>query len=184
MRPATAADAPALTTMILNRCQWLEERGLPSWREDAAGIARQAGDGEMWLLEEARSGHLIGCTTVQSVAPPWGWTEQELAEPADYLYTTCTDPAYRAHKPGTLIAWWAVHHAAMSGKRWVRRGCFHPALVRYYQTQHFRLIREVQRTTKRAYLMACPASPVNAESITEALLRADFRHLRSPGHAR
>ncbi|MEU7148661.1 GNAT family N-acetyltransferase [Streptomyces sp. NPDC045456] len=183
MRPATAADAPALTTMILSRCRWQEDRGLPSWRGSAENIAGQAGDGDMWLLEKDGQ-HLVGCTTVQSAAPPWGWTEQELAEPADYLYTTCTDPAYRAHKPGTLIAWWAVHRAALHGKQWVRRGCFHPELVRYYQEQRFRLIREVQRTTKRAYLMACPAGPVNAETITGALLRADFRHLRSPGHVR
>ncbi|WP_242440580.1 GNAT family N-acetyltransferase [Streptomyces sp. CB02923] len=184
MRPATAADAPALTTMILNRSRWLEERGLPTWRESADTIAQQAGDGDMWVLEHAQAARLAGCTTVQTAAPPWGWTPQELAEPAHYLYTTCTDPAYRAHRPGTLIAWWAVQHAATADQRWVRRGCFYPALVRYYQQQHFQLVHEVQRTTKRVYLLAHPAVPIHPEAIPEPLLRTDFQHLLTAGRTR
>lgn len=65
-----------------------------------------------------------------------------------------TDPAYREHKPGTLIALWAVDRAAREGKRWVRRGCMFPGLVDYYRTQGFALLHEVQRTRNRVYLMA------------------------------
>ncbi|WP_274562372.1 hypothetical protein [Streptomyces spiramyceticus] len=68
---------------------------------------------------------------MQEHTPPWGWTEQELSEPAHCLYTTVTDPAYRVHKPGTLIVLWAVDRAAHEGKDWVRRGCMFPGLVRY-----------------------------------------------------
>ncbi|GCD35652.1 hypothetical protein OEIGOIKO_03398 [Streptomyces chrestomyceticus JCM 4735] len=176
MRRASAADAPALTVMILNRCRWLEDRGLPSWRDAVENITFQAGDGHMWVLEE-EGGRLVGCTTIQPFCPPWGWTDRELAEPADHLYTTCTDPAYSARQPGTLIAWWAVHRAALNNKRWVRRGCFAPALVRYYQSQHFHLVREVQRTTKRVYLLARRAVPIAPATVTEPLLRADLQPL-------
>ncbi|KWX02634.1 hypothetical protein LI90_3677 [Carbonactinospora thermoautotrophica] len=154
MRLAVAADAPAVAAMIHARCTWLEERGLPSWRDSVDELAAQAEnpDGSMWVLEDD-GGRIVGCTTVQEETPPWGWTPEELAEPAHYLYTTVTDPAYRAFKPGTLIAWWAVDRAAQVGKSWVRRGCFFPGLVRYYERQGFTLFHEVQRTRRRVYLM-------------------------------
>ncbi|MFF4408462.1 GNAT family N-acetyltransferase [Streptomyces sp. NPDC001407] len=155
MRPATAADIPAIETMILARSVWLEQRALPSWRADAADLAAQAEnpDGDVWVLADD-SGKIIGCTTVQEESPPWGWTEGELAEPAHYLYTTVTDPEFRRHKPGTTIALWAVNRAFAEGRAWVRRGCCFPELVRYYSGQGFALLHEVQRTHTRVYLMA------------------------------
>ncbi|RLV10372.1 GNAT family N-acetyltransferase [Streptomyces griseocarneus] len=155
MRLATAADAPAVAAVIRSRSTWLEERGMPTWRDSADSLAAQTENshGGMWVLEDD-SARVVGCTTVQEETPPWGWTPEELAEPAYYLFTTVTDPAYRAHKPGTLIALWAVDHAAREGKLWVRRGCMFPGLVRYYETQGFSLLHEVQRTHNRIHLMA------------------------------
>ncbi|MFD8967177.1 GNAT family N-acetyltransferase [Streptomyces sp. NPDC059568] len=155
MRLATVADVPGVASMIRSRSAWLEERSLPSWRDSADNLAAQAENshGGMWVLEDDES-HIVGCTTVQEETPPWGWTPEELAEPAHYLFTTVTDPAYREHKPGTLIAFWAVDRAAREGKRWVRRGCMFPGLVSYYRTQGFTLLHEVQRTRNRVYLMA------------------------------
>ncbi|MBC2876224.1 MULTISPECIES: GNAT family N-acetyltransferase [Streptomyces] len=162
MRPATAADIPAVETMILARSGWLEDRGLPSWRENAADLARQAEnpDGDVWVLADDDAGRLIGFITVQDQTPPWGWTEEELAEPAHYLYSSVTDPAYRRHKPGTTMAMWAVDRAAVEGKQWVRRGCNFPGLVTYNESQGFKLLHEVQRTHTRVYLMARRAEPV------------------------
>ncbi len=155
MRLATVADVPEVAAMIRSRSTWLEERSLPSRHDSADNLAAQAENshGGMWVLENDES-HIVGCTTVQEETPPWGWTPAELAEPAHYLFTTVTDPAYRAHKPGTLIALWAVDHAAREGKRWVRRGCMFSGLVGYYRTQGFTLLHEVQRTHNRVYLMA------------------------------
>jgi hypothetical protein len=154
MRPAVDGDVAAVEAMIYARCEWLEERGLPSWRAAAPDLAAQAssGSGAMWVLED-EGGRIVGCTTVLTSTPSWGWTEQELAEPAYYLYTSVTDPAYQAIRPGTLMAWWAVDKAARDGRDWVRRGCLFPGLVRYYQRQGFTLAHEVQRTHHRVYLM-------------------------------
>jgi hypothetical protein len=85
-----------------------------------------------------------------------GWTPDETAEPAYYLNTTVTDPAFRALRPGTLMAWWAVDRAARHGRAWVRRDCLWPGLVRYYQRQGFTLLHEVQRTRCRLYLLGPP----------------------------
>ncbi|MCS0636668.1 GNAT family N-acetyltransferase [Streptomyces sp. LP05-1] len=156
MRPAAPADGPAVRTLILARSTWLEERQLPSWRGSADDVAGQTenSDGSMWVLTDDETGRVIGCTTIQQATPPWGWTAQELDEPADYLYTTVTDPADRTHRPGTLIALWAVDRAAHTGRTWVRRGCVFPGLVRYYESQGFAVVHEVQRTRNRFYLMA------------------------------
>ncbi|WP_216356047.1 GNAT family N-acetyltransferase [Streptomyces sp. MP131-18] len=161
MRPATADDIPAVENVIRARSGWLEERGLPSWRKNAADLARQAEnpDGDVWVLADD-DGRIIGCTTIQERTPPWGWTEEELNEPAHYLYSTVTDPAYRDMKPGTVMALWAVDQAAQQGCTWVRRGCHFPGLVRYYETQEFKLVHEVQRTHTKVYLMGRRAERV------------------------
>ncbi|WP_405648536.1 GNAT family N-acetyltransferase [Streptomyces uncialis] len=162
MRPAAIADAPAVRAVVLARSVWMDERGMPSWCDSADDLAGQTenSDGSMWVLAEEATGRIVGCTTVQRETPPWGWTQEELAEPADYLYTTITDPSDRDHRPGTVIAHWAVDRAARTGRRWVRRGCMFPGLVRYYETQGFTLLHEVQRTHNRVYLMARKAEPV------------------------
>ncbi|MEV7087752.1 GNAT family N-acetyltransferase [Streptomyces sp. NPDC093085] len=161
MRPATADDMPVVGSLILARSTWLEERGLPSWRESAPELARQAEnpDGDVWVLAED-DGRIIGCTTVQEQTPPWGWTKDELDEPAHYLYSTVTDPAHRDRKPGTVMALWAVDRAAREGRTWVRRGCHFPELVRYNETQGFTLVHEVRRTHATVYLMGRRAERV------------------------
>ncbi|MFE9338627.1 GNAT family N-acetyltransferase [Streptomyces sp. NPDC007063] len=164
MRPATGDDTSTVKDVILARSAWLEERGRPTWRDSAEDLAAQASKGYMWVLESDSSG-VIGCTTLQEEHPPWGWTPAELAQPALYLYTTATHPDWRHCKPGTLIAFWAVDHAARNDKQWVRRGCFFPGLVRYYETQGFHLAHEVVRTHHRVYLMARQAQHLAAGAI-------------------
>ncbi|GAB2515273.1 GNAT family N-acetyltransferase [Nocardiopsis aegyptia] len=152
MRLAAESDAPGVASMINARCAWMEQRGLESWREDVDDLAGQAGGGSMWVLQT--QGRIVGCTTVMTEAPPKDWTPEEAAEPALYLFTTITDPAYREHKPGTLIALWAVDRAARMDRAWVRRGCFFPKLVEYYETQGFSLVKEQDRSAGHLYLLA------------------------------
>ncbi|WP_245642601.1 GNAT family N-acetyltransferase [Nonomuraea candida] len=155
MRPATPADRPAVTRMIQARCQWMEERGLPSWR---AGVDELAGqcenpDGDVWILEGTEHG-VAGQMVVQDQGPPWGWTDEERAEPALYLSGSITDPVLRSRKPGTLMAWWAVDRAARLGVPWVRRHCHCAQVASYNLTQGFELVREEQRTHARLFMMA------------------------------
>ncbi|MFJ8000776.1 GNAT family N-acetyltransferase [Streptomyces sp. NPDC096310] len=153
IRPARAEDAGAVSEIVLARSAWLVERGLPSWRADVESVSVQAEnpDGAMYVLEA--DGRPIGCTTVTESTPPMAWTDEELAEPALYLYTTVTHPETVPWKPGTLIALWAVDRAAKEEKLWVRRGCRFPGLVSYYQRQKFTVIHELQKTHGPMYLM-------------------------------
>ncbi|MFE4831427.1 GNAT family N-acetyltransferase [Streptomyces sp. NPDC056672] len=162
MRPATSADRSAVAELIHARCTWMEQRGMPSWRESADDLASQCDNpyGDVWLLEMDGS-RIVGRTTVQDQGPSWGWTAEERSEPALYLNTSVTDPAVRHLGPGTLMAWWAVDRAAREGRAWVRRDCLWPDLVRSYETQGFTLFHEVERTKYRLYMLGCRAERID-----------------------
>lgn len=156
MRLASAADIAQVADLVSARCNWMEERGLPSWRDAVEDIAGQCDnpEGDVWVLEHAEHGGVVGRTVVQDQGPPWGWDDAERAEPALYLSGSITDPALRAERPGTLMAWWAVDRAAQHDIPWVRRHCHFPGVARYNETQGFALVREEQRTNARLYMMA------------------------------
>ncbi|MGH3156283.1 MAG: GNAT family N-acetyltransferase [Streptosporangiaceae bacterium] len=168
MRAAASKDCAAVRSMISARCDWLEERGLPSWRPCLDDLVSLTGNpcGDVWLLEFDGS-RVVGRTTVQSCAPPWGWTERERAESALYMTGSVTDPAFRVLKPGTLMAWWAVTRAAEVGAAWVRRDCLVPELAKYYLTQGYDLVREAEHKDHRLFMMARAA---------ERLDLADYFH--------
>ncbi|MFW6721227.1 GNAT family N-acetyltransferase [Streptomyces sp. MAR4 CNY-716] len=161
MRRATQGDIPALAELIHARAHWMLQRGLDEGADlltdDRANqIAAQAGDGltPVWALTD-KTGALMGCTSLYDETPHWGWTDAERAEPAYFLATTFTHPARRQERPGTLIAWWAVDYAAREVRDWVRRGCGHQALVRYYRgVQGFELVHSTERHGHPAYLLA------------------------------
>jgi hypothetical protein len=161
MRPAAARDYEPLLAMMAARCDLMEQLGQESWREniqDLSGLCVHE-DAGMWVLGSARLG-IIGTTTLIATPPPWGWDEEEMAQPAVYLYTTVTHPSARCMKPGALIAHWAVGRAAEQGLSYVSRGCFAPELAAYYQTQGFQVVREMDRKKVHAYLLQHPAEAV------------------------
>lgn len=153
IRPARSSDAPAVMDIVFKRSDWLESRGLPSWRQDAGLVSELTAnpDGSMWILEA--DDRPVGCTTLTDSTPPMAWTPGELAESSLYLYTTITDPAISRWKPGTLIALWAVDRAFREGAAWVRRGCRFDGLVAYYERQGFTVIHTMRKTHGPMYLM-------------------------------
>lgn len=167
MRPSCAADRDQVRELILARCAWLEERGLPSWRPSLDDLVEQCDNpgGEVWALE--MDGRIVGRTTVLEGGSPIGWTDAERAEPALYLYTTVTAPSLRHMKLGTLIALWAVDRTARLGAAWVRRGCLASELARYYQSQGFVLVREVEYQTHRIHLLARRAELLDSDAGTQ-----------------
>lgn len=153
--------------MIHARCDWLEQRGLPSLRQSVDALAEQCGDGTVWVLTTT-GGDVVGCTTVLDHGPARDWNEAERAEPALYLFSTVTHPDYLALKPGTLIAHWAVNRAARQGKHWVRRGCLDLELRRYYSEQGFFLVREIEVRLGTLYVMARRAERLDIPMLTAA----------------
>ncbi|MFE2722365.1 hypothetical protein [Kitasatospora sp. NPDC059327] len=122
----------------------------------------QAGDPTfpVWVLEHEAEG-VVGCTTHfgNEVLPPWGFTEEERAEPTLFLATTFTAP--NPHRLGRLIAWWSLDHAAQQGLRWVRRGTGQEQLSRYYQeAQGWDLLRVAERHDVKVYMLQRQAERV------------------------
>lgn len=171
IRPAAGADGPEVARLIGSRCDWMEEKGLPSWRTAMDDLVSQCNNpcGDVWVLELDGTG-IVGRTTVQEQGPPWGWTDQERADAALYLTTTVTDPEFRALKPGMLIACWAVAQASARGADWVRRDCAFPELARYYQSQGYTLIRETDRKGTRLFMLARQAEPLHVDGLVTRTL--------------
>ena len=121
MWPATAADELPVRHLVVARSRWLEERGLPSWRGSADVIAAQVADPAfpVWVLVEDDE-RVVGCTTLFEDVPTPGWAAAPQREPAFFLATAVTHPDYRRHRPGRLMAAWAVDRAAREGRAWVR----------------------------------------------------------------
>lgn len=158
MRPAAAEDVGAVAAMVRRRAAWMRERGLKASSDIAETLAAQAGDPDwpVWaLLEE--DGALLGCTTVLQESPQWCFTEAERSEPALFLASTWTLPS-AGRRYGHLIARWALDHAAATGRRHVRRGCFHHRLAAYYtDVQGWELLRTLERRGRTAYILTRPA---------------------------
>lgn len=155
MRLARSADKFAVARVIDARCDWLEARNLPSWRDARDHLVSQCDNSEqdVWVLEDETAG-VIGRTVVQEQGPPFGWTEAEQAESALYLSGSVTDPAAKGLRPGSLMAWWAVDLAARRGVPWVRRHAQVAEVAAYDRMQGFTLVREEQRTHARLYMLA------------------------------
>jgi hypothetical protein len=155
MRLARPSDKVSVARVVSGRCDWMEARGLPSWRGAADDLVAQCDNPEsdVWVLDDEAAG-VIGQTVVQEQGPPFGWTETERAESALYLSGSITDPAAKVLRPGSLIAWWAVDLAARQGVPWVRRHAQVPQVAAYDQAQGFDLVREEQRTHARLWMLA------------------------------
>lgn len=158
MRPAAAEDQEAIAAMVRARMAWMRERDVPDWPrtdDDVNIIASQAADPNfpVWALVDG--GQVVGCTTVFTTTPEWGWMAEELAQSAYFLATSFTHPASRRDQPGRLMAWWALNRAAHEGVEWVRRGTFVERLMTYYRdAQGWELVHTPRRKNRTAYLMA------------------------------
>lgn len=167
MRPASVEDQPEVGELIRARAQWMRERGMPGWEgwhEGADTLAAQAGDEDLpvWVLVDSDAQTVVGVTSVYDQASPLLWpNEAERQQPSIFLATTVTHPAYTEHRPGCLIAWWALDLAARQDKMWVRRGTGpYEGLVRYYRdVQGWRVARTVQHNGVTAYALERRAEP-------------------------
>ncbi|MFF5211523.1 GNAT family N-acetyltransferase [Streptosporangium sp. NPDC000396] len=161
MRPATADDIGPIAELIRTRAVWMRERGIEGWdgwHENADMLAGQAAisDIPVWALVHTATSTVAGVTSVFADTPSLGWPDEaERAESALFLATTVTDPVHAHHKPGSLIAWWALHQAALQGRSWVRRGTGpFPGLVAYYETQGWHVVRTFQQGGATGYALA------------------------------
>jgi hypothetical protein len=166
MRPARVEDRPEIETLIRARAVWMRERALSGWEgwhDKAPELAAQAGDPTfpVWAMTD-QDGRVAGVTSLYEQSSPLLWPDEaERGEPSIFLATTITDPALSGKRPGSLIAWWALHRAAAQGRTWVRRGTGpYPGLVAYYRdVQGWTVVRTVEHQGVTAYALQRRAEP-------------------------
>jgi hypothetical protein len=164
MRPATIADQGQIAAMIRHRAAWMKSRGIygaDGWGSKAESLAAQAGDTEfpVWVCTGS-DGTVVGCTSLYTELPGWGWTPEEQAQPSVFLATTVTDPRYAGQRLGALIAWWALDYGSRHGYQYVRRGCGARELMQYYRDiQGWELTREASRRGITAWLLSRATAP-------------------------
>ncbi|MEV5576881.1 hypothetical protein AB0L06_43240 [Spirillospora sp. NPDC052269] len=154
MRVAGEGDRDGIAAMIRRRDAWLSARGWPGFGDGGEALAAQAGDVDfpVWVL--VRDQEVMGCTTLFGEVPEWCFTEDERSEPAVFMASTVTAPS-EGLRLGSLIAFWALDHAAETGRRWVGRATFEAPLMRYYRdVQGWDLLRELDRRGRSAFIMA------------------------------
>ncbi|MEU6746696.1 hypothetical protein ABZ914_10780 [Spirillospora sp. NPDC046719] len=157
VRAKPARHRAGVIAMVTAHAAWLRERQLRVPDDVAATLASQLGEAEwpVWVLED--EGTVLGCTTVLEECPAWAYTDAERAESSYFLASTWTRPTDGA-RLGHVIARWALDHAARTSRSHVRRGAFHARLADYYcREQGLRLLREVERRGRTAYIMSRPA---------------------------
>ena len=71
MRLARPSDKASVARVVGARCDWMEARGLPSWRGAADDLVAQCENPEsdVWVLDDEAAG-VIGQTVVQEQGPP------------------------------------------------------------------------------------------------------------------
>ncbi|WP_199565081.1 hypothetical protein [Spongiactinospora rosea] len=154
-----------IAQLIRARAEWMHERLLPGWEgwhDRADTLAGQAGEKEMPVWVMTHDERVIGVTSLYEQTSGLLWPEEaERFQPSFFLATTVTDPAYRQYRPGCLIAWWALDHAAREGRTWVRRGTGpYPRLVAYYRdVQGWDVVRTVLNRGVTAYALQRRAEP-------------------------
>jgi len=166
MRPATAADRPAIEALIRARAEWLGGRGLPDWEgldAKAPTYAAHAGTRvPVWAAIGEDTGRIAGVMGILDETPRFLWPDEaERNRPAVFLATAFTDPAYYGRRIGRLMACWALDHAHRLGRLWVRRGTGpYPRLVAYYtREQGWTLVSTVKRHGMDVHGFARRAEP-------------------------
>lgn len=159
VRSAQPEDTDALAAVIRARALWMRGWGLEDWDAwlGSADLlaARAVRPGSRARLLVHDSGAVVGCTTLSETPSDDGWNPGERAEAALYLSTTCTDPAWRDQRPGSLLVSWALGRAAQEGRSWLRRSCRGDGLLRHYRdVQGFTLVRSLPDDGGTTHLLA------------------------------
>lgn len=173
IKPASAADVPALMALRTEAETWLSARGSDQWSDREAGARAIAkwhaaiDEGRTWLIADSK-GDTLGTVSRGPVDRDF-WNESDSPETAFYLYKLMVSRQAAGQGIGSLALDWAGRIASMEGRRWVRIDCWRSAhgLQRYYESLGFSHVRtEAPSHRKSGWLGQRPASmTLNQQSL-------------------
>lgn len=139
IREATLKDAAVVAEILKEAARWLEETGMPMWREGELEAERIIPDviGGLFFLAEY-SGEPAGTVRFQLNDPDF-WPDVDPQE-ATYIHRLAVRRRYAGTGLSTTLLRWAVERTRTLGRRYLRLDCAasRPRLRAIYEHFGFR----------------------------------------------
>lgn len=135
IRRATAGDAEALRTMLIEAANWIySAHGIRQWHEHmftSEIISAFVRDYEVFVAVQGEE--LAGCFSVH-----WAYEEiwgEKFHDDAGYVHRLTVSRSFKGQGIGKQMLDWAANYIRERGKSWLRLDCMadNPSLNRYYQ---------------------------------------------------
>jgi GNAT superfamily N-acetyltransferase len=139
IRKAKPEDTEVVAEILREAARWLEQSGMPLWREEelnSAGIAASIAEGQYFIAENA--GNPAGTMRFQ-LEDPAVWPDAHQLE-ATYVHKLVVRRCYAGAGVSTALLDWAVARTADLGRRHLRLDCHatRPRLRALYEAYGFR----------------------------------------------
>ncbi|WKK27799.1 GNAT family N-acetyltransferase (plasmid) [Streptomyces olivoreticuli] len=168
IRPATAADIPALMALRTEAEAWLSAAGIDQWQDATtrqpalAKWENNIRDGRTWVIDNDDRTGLLATVTL---APPDRdfWRDADSPDSALYVAKLITARRAKGERLGGRILDWASSIARDRGLPWVRLDCWrdNTKLQGYYLRAGFRHVRtEAPAHRLSGWMAQRPASVV------------------------
>ncbi|MFE6158889.1 GNAT family N-acetyltransferase [Streptomyces sp. NPDC056486] len=166
LRPAAAADVPALMALRTEAEQWLHARGSDQWNDREAGeraISKwhaTIDDGRSWIVVDD-SGAALATVSRGPIDRDF-WNDDDKPESAFYLYKLIVARSAAGKQLGARIVDWASRVAALEGRDWVRIDTWrtNTELHAYYERLGFKHVRMETPSHRRSGWLAQRSSDV------------------------
>lgn len=138
---ACPRDAAAVISLRKEAEKWLSNQGVTQWTNTSRGIEdiqEHIASGCTYVVRS--TGPEIAASITLDKADPDFWTEQEMLDPAIYLYKFMIGEGFRGTGLGDAMLDWACQTGERQGAEELRLDCWrtNDALHRYYLARGFR----------------------------------------------
>ena len=138
IRQAATSDLENISAILQEAAQWLEERGMPLWRESELSpnrIAREVSAGS-FILGEVDG--IAAAAMMFLLSDPDFWPEVPPEESA-FLHRLAVRRSYAGGRLSSAMLDWAVEQTRTLGRRYVRLDCVadRPKLRAIYERYGF-----------------------------------------------
>ncbi|MFI6681997.1 GNAT family N-acetyltransferase [Kribbella sp. NPDC050470] len=151
VRVAGDDDVDGVLALRRHAEAWLRAAGIEQWTRSAYGarvIKGWIGAGSTFVVT-TDDGEIIGSLSLDAGDPDF-WTDDELKEPALYLYKFIIRSDHRGTGLGDILLDWSGYRTELSGNLWLRLDCWrdNSGLHKYYLDRGFRYLTTRSHPTR------------------------------------